>query len=166
MDAATKNLLWEQFGAAIQMLENAIDACPESLWGDRTRRPQYWYTVYHTLFWLDLYAFGAVEGYVPPKPFNREEELDPAGVIPARTFTKQELKGYLEHGRSRTWTLIQDLTEEKARARHVFNWADVDTVELLLYNMRHVQHHTAQLNLILRQNNTTPPDWVCRASQP
>jgi uncharacterized damage-inducible protein DinB len=31
---------------------------------------------------------------------------------------------------------------------------------LLLYNMRHVQHHTAQLNLLLRQRGIIPPNWV------
>jgi uncharacterized damage-inducible protein DinB len=33
-------------------------------------------------------------------------------------------------------------------------------VELLLYNMRHVQHHTAQINLILRQIIDSAPRWV------
>jgi uncharacterized damage-inducible protein DinB len=35
--------------------------------------------------------------------------------------------------------------------------------ELLLYNMRHVQHHAAQLNLILRQKTESAPGWVARA---
>jgi hypothetical protein len=30
----------------------------------------------------------------------------------------------------------------------------------LLYNMRHVQHHAAQLNLILRQTIDSAPGWV------
>ena len=36
-------------------------------------------------------------------------------------------------------------------------------VESLLYNMRHVQHHAAQLNLLLRQSTNSAPDWVARA---
>lgn len=35
--------------------------------------------------------------------------------------------------------------------------------ELLLYNMRHVQHHTGQLNLILRQKTGSAPRWVAQA---
>jgi hypothetical protein len=35
---------------------------------------------------------------------------------------------------------------------------------MLLYNLRHVQHHAAQLNLILRQvTNSAAPAWVRRA---
>jgi uncharacterized damage-inducible protein DinB len=91
------------------------------------------------------------------------DRLDPAGIIPARAFTKQEIKAYLEQGRKRTRKVIESLTGETAHARHSFRWGDVGTVELLLYNMRHVQHHTAQLNLLLRQTVDSVPDWVCRA---
>ena len=37
--------LWSQFGAAIDMLENAVRACPEEVWGDRERRPEVWSTL-------------------------------------------------------------------------------------------------------------------------
>ena len=33
-------------------------------------------------------------------------------------------------------------------------------LEILLYNMRHVQHHVAQLNLLLRQDINDAPTWV------
>ncbi|HSC39351.1 MAG TPA: hypothetical protein VLD19_15820 [Chitinophagaceae bacterium] len=35
--------------------------------------------------------------------------------------------------------------------------------ELLLYNMRHVQHHAAQLNMLLRQRINEAPYWASRA---
>ena len=31
---------------------------------------EFWYVVYHALFWLDLYLSGAVEGFAPPAPFT------------------------------------------------------------------------------------------------
>ena len=34
--------------------------------------------------------------------------------------------------------------------------------ELLLYNMGHVLHHAAQLNLLLRQTTKSAPDWVSK----
>jgi uncharacterized damage-inducible protein DinB len=36
-------------------------------------------------------------------------------------------------------------------------------LELMLYSLRHVQHHTAQLNLILRQETGSAPRWVAKA---
>jgi uncharacterized damage-inducible protein DinB len=39
-------------------------------------------------------------------------------------------------------------------------------LELLLYDLRHLQHHTAQLNLLLRQRTNSAPRWVGRAARP
>jgi len=55
MDTTWKTIIWQQFGAAIDMLENAMIACPEKLWSDRSKQPEFWYTAYHALFWLDCY---------------------------------------------------------------------------------------------------------------
>ncbi len=94
MDDVWKAALWRQLGAAIDMLDNAIVACPEEIWGDRSRRPEFWYLVYHTLFFLDLYLHGSEEGFVPPEPFTLDE-LDPAGILPERVYTQDEMRAYL-----------------------------------------------------------------------
>ncbi len=36
-------------------------------------------------------------------------------------------------------------------------------VEMILYNIRHVQHHAAQLNLLLRQKTGSATPWVSKA---
>lgn len=162
VNAAWKVILWQQFGAAIDMLENAIRACPDEVWNDRSRRPEFWYVVYHTLFYLDLYLSGSVDGFAPPAPFTLDE-LDPAGRLPERPYTKQEVQSYVEHGQRKCRATIEALTDEKAGRRCAFAWVDVSETELLLYNMRHVQHHAAQLNLILRQTTGTAPRWVVKA---
>ena len=162
MDTTWRAILWRQFGAAIDMLENALLACPDELWSDRSRRPEFWYLVYHTLFFLDLYLSDSLEGFAPPAPFTLDE-LDPARLIPDRPYTKDELHAYLEHGRRKCRATIEALTDEQARRRCGFDWVDVSGAELLLYNMRHIQHHAAQLNLILRQAIDSAPGWVAKA---
>src|SRR5262249_50685029 len=151
-----------QFGAALEMLENAIAACPEDLWSDRSRQPEFWYVVFHTLFFLDLYLSGTREGFAPPQPFTMDE-LDPAALGPERPYSKMELQKYLAHGRSKLLAMLEDLTEEEGMRRAGFEWIDLSEAELLLYNMRHVQHHAAQLNLILRQSVNRAPHWVAAA---
>jgi hypothetical protein len=164
VDMTWKAILWRQFGAAIDMLENGLVACPDQFWSDRSRRPEFWYVVYHTLFFLDLYLSGAVEGFSPPAPFTLDE-LDPRGVLPERVYTKDELQSYLEHGRRKCRAEIDSLTDERARERCVFPWGEMSYAELMLDNMRHVQHHAAQLNLILRQTVDTAPGWVARTKK-
>jgi hypothetical protein len=167
MDASLKTIstiIGQQFGAAIQMLENAIRACPDNLWGDRSEQPEFWYTAYHALFWLDLYLFGTVEGFVPPAPFNLDE-LDPAGLLPERVYTKGELQAYLDHCRNKLQMTLDTATDEKFAQRCRFGWGEVSFAELLLYNMRHVQDHAGQLNQILGQKTGSAPDWVTRAKR-
>lgn len=161
IDTTRKDIIWRQFGAAIDMLENAMRACPDELWNDRSQQPEFWYLAYHTLFWLDFYLSDSVEGFTPPAPFKLEE-LDPAGLLPERVYTKEELQIYLEHSRKKCRKTIEALTDEKSRERFRFGRVALSFAELLLYNMRHVQHHTAQLNLILRQTIDSAPRWVLR----
>jgi hypothetical protein len=166
-------ILWRQFGAAIDMLEQAVRSCPDELWSDPARQPEwsdsgivgFWYLVYHTLFWLDYYLSVSEQGFRPPHPFTLDE-LDPAGLLPERPYTKEELKTYLEHGRQKCRATIAALTDEKSEVVFTFPWGTVTFAELLLYNLRHVQHHTAQLNLILRQRVHAAPGWVAVTDRP
>jgi hypothetical protein len=160
-----RDSLWNQFGAAIDMLENAVRACPDALWGDRAKQPEYWYLVFHTLFFLDFYLEDSAESFRPPPPFTLDE-LDPAGVLPDRVYRKDELLAYLDHGRRKCRGLIDALTEESARRRRSFQSIEGSVVEVLLYSLRHVQHHTAQLNLILRRETDSAPRWVSKARDP
>jgi hypothetical protein len=164
LETTWKAIIWHQFGATIDMIENAMLACPERLWSDRSKQPEFWYTVYHALFWLDCYLSNSLEGFAPPAPFTLDE-LDERGLLPERVYAKDELHAYLEHGRKKCRATIEALTDDKARQRCGFEWLDINVAELLLYNMRHVQHHAAQLNLILRQTIDSAPRWVKTAKR-
>ncbi len=157
-----RTILWQQLGAAIDMLENAMQACPDDLWGDRSQQPEFWYIAYHTLFFLDFYLSDSLEDFTPPAPFTLSE-LDPAGVLPERVYTKEQLQNYLEHGRKKCQAAIEALTDENADQRFKYGRIDISRAELFLYKIRHVQHHAAQLNLILRQRVDSASRWVVKA---
>ena len=165
MDPIWREILWRQFGAAIDTLGNALRACPDELWtgplwnDSLPELTQFWYIGYHTLFWLDLYLSGSVEGFAPPAGFSLAE-LDPAGLLPDRQYTKDDLQLYLDHCRAKCRATIAALTDEAADRRCRFGWGEVSFLELLLYNMRHAQEHAAQLNLILGQQTGSAPGWV------
>lgn len=155
-----KTIIWQQLGAAIESLENAIKACPEKVWGDKAGSHEFWYLVYHTLFFLDYYMSGTDQGFAPPVPFTLSE-LDPSGVLPDRVYTKEELLSYLGHGRQKSRKVVEALTEETAHKPCGLK-KDLTVAELYLYVMRHVQHHAAQLNLLLRQQTNSAPEWVSK----
>ena len=169
MNITWKTSIWQQFGAAIDMLDNALRACPDELWRERlwddpSERPEYsqfWYRVYHTLFWLDLYLTGAEEGFAPPAPFTLIEMDE--DDLPERPYTKDELQAYLAYGRAKCQATIEALTDETAQRRCRFGRREGSFVELQLYSMRHVQEHAAQVSLFLGQKGVSTPGWVARA---
>ena len=97
-------------------------------------------------------------------PFTLDE-LDPAGIIPEEPYTKEQLQNYLAHGRNKCRVTLAALSEESTVQRCGFKWLDITVAELMLYNLRHVQHHVAQLNLLLRQNTGSAPHWVAQARE-
>jgi uncharacterized damage-inducible protein DinB len=100
--------------------------------------------------------------FSPPPPFKLSEFED---EMPDRVYSKQELLNYLQSNRDKCHKLISGLTEEKFSDRwiNVSGTMNYSVLEILLYNMRHVQHHAAQLNLLLRQTINDAPDWVSQA---
>ena len=151
----------QQFGASIDSLEGAIHACPDATWTSGERWHQPWYLAFHTLFWLDHYLTESSADHVPPAPFTRGE-LE-AGVFPDRPYTKAELLGWLQQCREALSARLSTLSTDADRDRRCsLHWGEMRAMELLLYNLRHVQHHVGQLNMLIRQAGGQPTPWVWR----
>lgn len=169
-----REIIWKQFSATIDMFGNALSACPDKVWNvhmwhdgsSPTEFSTFWYVAYHTLFWLDLYLSGAVEGFVPPAPFDLNE-LDPRGLLPEKSFNKDELQAYWAYCRQKCRDILQHLTDEQAHRKCHFPWSkgELTFAELLLDNMRHVQEHGAQLNMFLGQQAGITARWVAQANE-
>lgn len=167
MISTLKESLWNQFGASIDMLKNAIEMQPEERWHTSKR---FFYTAYHVLVFLDYYLTFPVKSMSSPLPFTITETNLPAealdDILPDRIYSKKELLDYLHANREKCRQLISSLTEEKISERWINEWGkNYSLLEMLLYNMRHVQHHAAQLNMMLRNEIGDAPEWVSRAVQ-
>lgn len=109
---------------------------------------------------------------MPLLAFTQKEEKDRPkesidDLIPDKVYSKQEVVDYLIKSREKCRQLIDSLTEEKLSERFKEgdepNDMDYPILEILLYNMRHTQHHTAQLNMLLRQDVEKHMGWSFRA---
>ena len=184
LDTLWSTALWQQFGAAIDMFDNAVEACPASLWRERlwsdppdSPQPpfgEFWYIAYHTLYWLDLYLSSVADspaGDTPPAPFPAPA-LDAEDDPPEQPYAKDELLTYLAYTKQKCHSTIDTLTGERARYPYEFPWEKgqgrpISYLELMLYTMRHVQEHAAQLSLFLGQHGIPDADldWVPRAKE-
>ena len=173
LDTSWNAALWQQFGAAMDMLDNALVACPDSLWRERLWSeprddPQppfgeFWFIAYHTLYWLDLYLSSIAESSStvtppsPPSPFPAPSLDADAGTPTERSYTKDELRVYLAYMRQKCQSSIAMVLGERARYPYEFPWErgqgrPISYMELMLYTMRHTQEHAAQLSLFLGQH--------------
>ncbi len=181
LDSLWRTPLWRQLGAAIDMLDNAVMACPSAqwtgrLWGDHSDDPPssgygtFWSITHHTLFSLDLHLTGSLEGFAPPTPFTVDDQGAPARVSPDQPYTKEELHAYLVQLRQKCQTTLLSLSDEQARRQIIFPWLGEEPMcflELQLITLRHVQEHVAQLSLFLGQHGISDEavDWVPRAEE-
>ncbi len=152
-----KDILWKQLGASIDMLTAAIKLCPEDKWDTEQK---FWYNAFHGLFWTDHYLTLDGKNFTPPAPFTLSEF---GTEMPERTYTKEELISYATHCRQKCKALLTDLSEEIINDEWTNGRKKFTVAELLIYNLRHVQHHAAQLNLLLRQNIDDAAKWISEA---
>ncbi len=170
-----KQSLWKNFGASMDMLRDAIALCPEEVWYSEKK---FFYMAYHTIIFLDYYFTIPVAGFVPALPYTITDKLPAEAiddVIPNRFYDKQEMLAYLATIRNKGKRLVMEATEEKLNGRWI-KAEEIDlhglcpslvteytVLEILFYNLRHVQHHVGQLNLLLRQKINQAPDWISLA---
>jgi hypothetical protein len=163
MDARLKKSLWLQYGAALDTLEDALNLCPDEHWttalwddADDPRYGQFWYLAYHTLSWTDLFLGGSYKDFQPPAPFVR-------GKLPDQPYTKDQIFTYLNRVREKAQSTIEGLSDEQAYRTFILEWMQAPYVEMLMYAMRHIQEHAAQLNMVLGEKGVTGQDWVAQA---
>jgi hypothetical protein len=169
MDKSTKKIVWNQFGASIDMLINVVLNCPDNYFEQNLR---FYYIAFHSTIFLDYYLTIPPKDFFPSLPFTQKEQKDRPkeaidDLIPDKIYSKQEIVDYLKQSREKCRLLIESLTEENLK--EIFKEGDEPNdmnypiLEILLYNMRHTQHHTAQLNMLLRQDLDKHMEWSFRA---
>ena len=88
-------------------------------------------------------------------------------LIPDKFYEKREIVAYLkqsrEKGKQIVYTLNNETLNDKFKEGDNPNDMNYPILEILLYNMRHTQHHTAQLNMLLRQDINKHIEWSFRA---
>lgn len=164
-DATTDSVreaTWRQCGATIDALDAVVIACPDAIWTSQIEEPWLWYMAYHAAFFLDYCLAEEPESFVPPAPFSLAE-LDPAGVLPDRIYGRSEVRAYLAYGREKARMRILDPHSDWLWRSHSYANVTGTGFEIVLYTMRHMQHHAAQIATNLRRQGVAPPRWIKHA---
>ena len=138
------------------MFEESIQTCPKEVWDNN---PIFSFQAYHSLFFLDYYLTIQPKGFAPPDRFSYSEFDEEPQIV---TFSQESLLDYLAACKEKARNLIEGLDEQLAEQRWIneSKTMDYSILEILLYNLRHVQHHVGQFNLLLRQHIDNAPKWI------
>ena len=176
MTTQLKDCLCKNFLAAIDMFTNVVRLCPDELWKDK----KFFNLTYHTAIFLEYYLSSPVKDFRPILTYTLyaadKLPIDAVDdVIADRHFTKNEVIRQLLTVREKCQSLISQATMDKLLARWIHD-EEVDLhglcpsvvvnyslLEILMYNLRHLQHHTGQLNLFMRQQANVATDWISHA---
>ncbi|MGH7177765.1 MAG: DinB family protein [Tepidisphaeraceae bacterium] len=176
VSVAYRTALKSQYHAALAMFRDAIERCPDDLWVARPPRGnQFWRIAYHTLYFTHLYMvpkssdFRAWEHHQTgvhdmdddPSPTEPGVELELPHRPPqtGMPYTKAEILEY--------WRLCDQMVEGNVNALDLldpsagFSWKpNRGKAELQIENIRHIQHHTAQLAARVRETTGAFTNWA------
>jgi hypothetical protein len=161
-----KQSIANQLNAALCMLDLCVQRCPDELWNSRVGNLAFCQVAFHALFFTDFYLGGPDEDAFRSQPFHRAngrifrdyEELEDR--VQVLLYDKPAIQAYLVHCRNKATEAIAAETEDSLRAPCGFARKAVSRAELYVLNIRHIQHHTAQLSLRLRLETKDGIPWV------
>ena len=174
MEQAFQRILWKNFAAEIDMLSASVQLCPDTLWNEKGK---FFHLAYHTTIFLDYYLSRPVKAFTPVLPYRIVAAEDmPVGavddVMPERHYGRTEVIDALSQIREKCRKMALLSTPDQLMERWIEpeEWdlhdlcpslvREYNVLEILFYNMRHVQHHVGQLNYILRTTIDKAPDWI------
>ncbi len=163
-EANVHEILGKQYRASIAMLREAVTKCPEPLWLAPEYPNKFWHIAYHVLFCTQMYLQNSYEEFTPWK--KHRENYQWLGRLPwpphdqpkiETPYSKEEVLEYLQ--------ICCDEIDAKEPSLNLdapsgFHWLPFGKLELQIYNIRHVHHHTGQLIDRLRTMSQIGIAWV------
>jgi Asp-tRNA(Asn)/Glu-tRNA(Gln) amidotransferase A subunit family amidase len=149
-------IIQSQYHAALAMLRQAIEQCPESKWADSAYANPAWHVAYHTLYFTHLYLQPREEDFTPWV----KHRADLGGLKnsePALAYSKAELLDYLVLCLDQVDAQVSVLDLD---AESGFHWLPFNKLELQFYNIRHIQHHTGELFERIGAHGEVEVPWV------
>lgn len=168
VDDAVRTMLRSQYHSALGMLREAVELCPEELWYDDGPTNAFWQVAYHALFFAHFYLQPNAAAFRPwsrhqshvqhedgiAGPPNPESDLP---LIP-NPYSRAEVMEY--------WAECSAMVDEGVTALDLWSedsgfwWYRVPKLEHQMVNIRHIQHHAAQLADRLRSAGDHGVKWI------
>lgn len=160
-----RTIIKSQYHAAIDMLRQAIEPCPDDAWLDKTDHPAaFWHIAYHAIFFTHLYLSIDEAAFKPWEHTRKEYQFfdpypwrDPKPRT-LEPYTREQMLDYLQSVDAMVDDAVDGFDLDSPESG--FPWYKLSKLEHQFINIRHVQHHAAQLADRLRLAANTGTKWI------
>lgn len=165
-------VLASQYKASLGMLRQTLEKVPEDQWNTDEYNNPNWQIAYHVLWATKLYLGTNTESYVPfDNAIEGAESLggsqdweNPDENVKVEGFhTKDELLTFIDYIER---NLQQSIVALQLDGKSGFEWYPYSRLELHINNVRHIQHHTAQIIERLKAKGITGFPWWADQNPP
>lgn len=160
MHEFVKSMTRGQFEAALCMLKECLEKCPEEHWDGKIANDTFRQVAYHTLFYVDYYTSPNESDFTLRELHARGGDERTQEV--SAGLSKEESLAYLAICRQKATEAIAAETAESLQGPSGFSRQQFLRGELHVYNMRHMQHHVGQLSAYLRRVTQDTSSWWVR----
>jgi hypothetical protein len=163
-------LLAHQYEASLCMLNLAVVRCPELSWNEPVAAWKFCQAAFHAVFFADIYLQPNDDvDALKRQPFHVEhradfddyEELEDREQV--LLYKKPFVLSYLQNIRGKAQEIVARESADVLAGPSGFRRRNCSRAELHVYNIRHIQHHAAQLSLRLRLDTQVDIPWVGHA---
>ncbi len=166
------NILHSQYRASLGMFSDVLKRIPEDLWNTNEYSNPNWQIIYHTLWATKFYLAkdsdyhvsfkGAIEG--GESLGGTRDWENPTNAVKSGAFAKKEdLISFLNEIITNLHYSIEELPFEDYSG---FDWYPYTRFELHINNIRHIQHHTAQMIERLKAKGISGLNWWIDQNEP
>jgi hypothetical protein len=162
-----RTVLKSQYHAALAMLRQALDRCPQDLWYSKDQVNAFWQTAYHTLYFTHLYLQPNEAAFKPWKHHQSGvQHEDGISGPPANSTLPLLPEPYTREQVLEYWSFCDAMVDsavdsfDPMSAESGFHWYKVNKLEHQIINIRHIQIGAAQLAARLRAELNIGLEWV------
>ena len=149
-----------QYRAALWMMEQAIRRCPDTLWdASGPNECPFWRVVFHGLFFTHFYLqkdHKSMRRWA--KHRGQLQDTTGPAAEPDEVYTKGEMLEYMAFCREMIDGAVDAM--DLASADCGFPWYKLGKLEHQINNIRHIQHHFAQLAARVNAATGQDVDWT------
>jgi hypothetical protein len=161
-----KDSILGQYHASLKMLKDCIEKYDDEIWYDAGKyHNAAWHLAFHAIFYANIYA-SPTEKDIKPWPHERQyynelgDKLDYppfTKIVIDKTYTKAEMLDYLGFVQNNLPGYLESFQPDK---KCWPSWYNLTQFAFHLNNIRHIQHHTAQMMERHNSRKRLPVRWA------